>query len=77
MMSDLRARFGERLKRLRQQRGMTQEQLAEASKLSVDFVSQIERGVSAPSFESLERLAKALDVAVKDCFDFTGLSRGE
>lgn len=49
---------------------MTQEQLAEASNISVDFLSLIERGKSGPSFEVIERLAEALEVPVKDLFDF-------
>ena len=49
---------------------MTQEQLAEASNISVDFLSLVERGKSGPSFEVLERLAGALGVPVKDLFDF-------
>jgi len=33
-------------------------------------VSQLERGVSFPSFETLERLAEALSVPLKEFFDF-------
>lgn len=36
---------------------------------SVDAVSQWERGVNWPNFETIERLAKALDVPVKAFFD--------
>ena len=48
----------------------TQEQLAEAAEISVDFLSSMERGVNAPSFETLEKLSQALDVPVKELFDF-------
>ncbi len=41
---------------------MTQEELAEAVGVSTDFISLIERGQRAPSFENLERLAGALRV---------------
>jgi len=54
---------------------MTQEQLAEAASLSVDFIGLIERGVNAPSFESIERLANALGVEVVEFFEFTRRSR--
>jgi transcriptional regulator with XRE-family HTH domain len=37
---------------------------------SPDFISLIERGVSAPSFESLELLASALSVDVSALFTF-------
>lgn len=52
---------------------MTQEELAEAADISVDFVSLLERGVNAPSFESIERLSNALEVEEKELFDFRAL----
>ncbi len=69
-MSELRAQFGRRLRHLRRLRDFTQDQLAEATGLSVDQISNIERGVNAPSFAALERLASALDVTARDLFDF-------
>jgi len=50
-------------------RGLTQELLAEKTGLSVDFIGMIERGERAPSFETLEILAKALKVVVADLFE--------
>ena len=67
-MSDLRVQFGRRLRMLRRQKDMTQEQLAEAATISVDMLSNIERGVNAPSFETLEKLAKVLVVPVAELF---------
>ena len=69
-MSTLRRRFGKKLRVLRKRAGLSQEQLAESADISVDFVSLIERGINAPSFHTLEKLAEALDVAVADLFDF-------
>ena len=66
----LRRLFGQRLRHLRKSRNITQERLAEAIGKSVDFISLMERGLSAPSFDTLEVLAQALEVAVKDLFDF-------
>lgn len=71
-MGTLRAKFGRRLKALRREGGLTQEQLAEAAQISVDFLSLLERGVNAPSFETLEKLAEALEVPVRELFDFRG-----
>lgn len=68
--TSLREQFGQRLRALRLQRDLTQEQLAEAAEISVDFLSLVERGVNSPSFEVIERLAKSLKVAVKELFDF-------
>lgn len=69
-MTRLRRQFARRLKSLRQQKGMTQEDLANASGLSVNFIRAVEQAVNAPSFESLEALAGALGVTVGDLFDF-------
>ena len=69
-MKHLKTHFGKRLRDLRKQKGMTQEQLAEEALVSVDFLSLIERGINAPSFDTLEKLARALDVPVKHFFEF-------
>lgn len=69
-MSRLRQQFANRLKALRQQKGLTQEELAKATGLSVNFVRAMEQGVNAPSFESLEIIAGALEVEVKELFEF-------
>ena len=66
----LRKQFGERLLSIRQQRRLTQEQFAELVGISVDFLGLIERGVNAPSFETLEVLAKRLDMPVAHLFMF-------
>jgi transcriptional regulator with XRE-family HTH domain len=49
---------------------MTQEQFAERLDISVDFLSLIERGSNASSFETLERIAKRLRISVADLFSF-------
>ncbi len=70
MSESLQRVFGRRLRQLRRQKELTQAQLAEAIDTSVEFVSNVERGVNAPSFNTLERLAKALGCPVKGLFDF-------
>jgi len=49
---------------------MTQEQFAETLDISVDFLSLIERGINAPSFETVERIAKRLRLSVAELFTF-------
>jgi transcriptional regulator with XRE-family HTH domain len=51
---------------MRNERGLTQEQLAERAGISIDFLSLIERGKSSPSFENLDELADALKVSVAE-----------
>ena len=46
--------------------------MADRTDRSVDVIGNLERAVSLPSFETLERLAKALNVPVEEFFDFEG-----
>lgn len=69
-MSSLRIRFGKKLRQLRRQKDLTQEQLAERADISVEFLSLMERGINSPSFKSLEKLSDALGVPVKELFEF-------
>ena len=69
-MVELKAKFGTRLRILRAARQMTQEELAQAADISVDFLSLIERGKNSPSFANLEKLAQALNVTVQELFNF-------
>ena len=49
---------------------MSQEQFAELLEISVDFLSLIERGVNAPSFENLDVFAKRLGMSHAELFTF-------
>lgn len=69
-MSTLRHQFGRQLRRLRVQRNMTQETLAEALSISAEFVSNIERGINAPSFDTIEKIEVALDIPVSELFNW-------
>lgn len=69
-MASLRVQFGRQLRKMRRDRDMTQEQFSESVGISVDFLSLMERGINAPSFETLERIARVLKVRVHDLFDF-------
>jgi transcriptional regulator with XRE-family HTH domain len=69
-VTTLRKKFGVRLREIRAQRRMTQEQFAETLDISVDFLSLIERGKNAPSFETLDKIAKRLRLSVAELFTF-------
>ena len=66
----LREQFGLRLKAIRLARKMSQEQFAELIDISVDFLSLIERGINAPSFENLDAFSARLGMPVSALFDF-------
>lgn len=55
--------FGLALKRLRKQKGLSQEQLAAESDLHRTYISQLERGQKSPSLSTICRLAQTLAVA--------------
>ena len=69
-MRSLRRDFGNRLKAIRLDRKLTQEEFAELVGISVDFLSLIERGLNSPGFEVLERIADRLGLQVRELFDF-------
>jgi transcriptional regulator with XRE-family HTH domain len=59
---DIRRRVGLNLKRLREDKGLSQEALAFECGLHRTYVSGVERGVRNPTVLVLARLAMALDV---------------
>lgn len=60
--------LGERLVFLREQRKMTQKDLAELAKVSQATIAHIERQTKDPSVTTLKKLAEALDVHVATFF---------
>lgn len=55
-------RFPAILRELRQEKGLSQEELADKAGLHRTYISQIERGLKSPSLRSLEQIAEALGV---------------
>ena len=62
--------FGQRLRSLRQARGLTQERLGELADLNYKYLGSVERGERNPSLLVLERIAIALEVELSDLFRF-------
>ena len=56
--------LGKKIRDLRLRRGMTVQQLAEASDLSKGFISQVENDRTSPSLATLQDLARALETSV-------------
>lgn len=69
-MTSLRDKFGNRVRSIRLARKKSQEEFAELLEISVDFLSLIERGVNAPSFENLEVFSERLGIPVSELFTF-------
>jgi transcriptional regulator with XRE-family HTH domain len=61
-MQDWRQIFGRNVRRLRQKRGLTQEELAFESEIDLTYMGGIERGRRNPSLLVMARIADALSV---------------
>lgn len=66
----LKKQFGKRVQQLRQAKKITQEELAEKVGVSIESISNIERGIHGPSFDNLEKIILALNVPAKTLFEF-------
>ena len=61
-------RIGQRFKEAREGIGLTQEELAEITGYSVNYISTVERGVSFPRCERLITLMNTLNVSADSIF---------
>ena len=66
--TDIRVRFGQRLREIRQERGLSQEELAFKAGLHRTYVSSAERGQRNVGLVNVERLAQALDIDIRELF---------
>jgi transcriptional regulator with XRE-family HTH domain len=72
-VGEARARIADNVRRLRNERGLSQEEMAELADFHRTYVSQLERRITNISVDGLERLAIALDV---DIVELLGISPG-
>ena len=64
----VRSVFASSVKRWRNHRGLTQEELAERADLHRTYISDVERGARNLSLESIDKLARALDISLPILF---------
>ncbi len=64
----IKQEFGKKIKRMRINRGLTQEALAEAADISQRAMSGIETGENFVSAETIDKLVKALDTSMEELF---------
>lgn len=65
-MKELNKRVGEVIRRIREQKGLTQEALAEAAGIHEKYVGKIERGLHGLTLEFLCKIATGLNLTVLD-----------
>jgi len=63
------------IRHFRKIRGMSQEDLADKAELDRTYISGVERGVRNITLESLEQIIIALNVNIKDFFDFVSMDK--
>lgn len=66
--SEIRTHFATSVKRWRRHRGLSQEELAERADLHRTYISDVERGARNLSLESIDKLARALEISVPILF---------
>ena len=68
MNSHVFGQVGERLRSIREQRGLSIRELASRSDVAVSFLSRIEAGKSSPTIITLSRVLSALEMEIADFF---------
>jgi transcriptional regulator with XRE-family HTH domain len=58
--------FGRELRKVRLKRGLSQQALAERCGSNIPYISELERGLKAPTLTMILRLASALECRVRD-----------
>jgi len=61
-------RFGLRIKTLRQEKGLSQEKLAEIADLHRTYINLVESGKRNISLKNINKLSKALGVSIQELF---------
>jgi transcriptional regulator with XRE-family HTH domain len=67
--ASIKSLFGIALRAVREERGYSQEELAERAGLHRNYVGSVERGERNVALETIVQLAGALSVRTKDLFD--------
>ena len=62
-------RFGERVRELRKEKKLSQEELATKADIHRTYLSMIERAEKNISLVNIEKIAQALDIQLRDLFD--------
>ena len=67
----LQKKFGAKLAYIRKSKKLSQMKLAELVDMNFNYIGQIERGEANVTIQTMSNLANALDIEMKELFDFT------
>jgi transcriptional regulator with XRE-family HTH domain len=68
-MTNIKIKFGNRLRELRLEKGLSQEEFSYIADLHRTYIGMIERAEKNISLVNIEKIAKALDMTIKDLFN--------
>jgi transcriptional regulator with XRE-family HTH domain len=69
--------LGRRIRRIRQEKGLTLKQIEARVGVSATHISEIERGKTSPTIQALEKIANALEVLPSHLIDIPHSTRAE
>ena len=69
-MENILNKFGIRIKELRIEKGLTQEQFADLSGLHKNYIGMVERGERNPSLKNIEVIALAFNISISEMMKF-------
>jgi len=65
---DIKKKLWERIRELRKELWMKQQELADKTGLHRTYISDIERWIKNVAVENIEKIAKAMDLEIKELF---------
>ena len=72
---DIKIKFGLRLRQLRKEKGISQEELMAATGIHRTYLSEVERGIRNISIVNVEKISLALNIDVMEMFNFQKVFR--
>ena len=70
MSDDILTKFGQRVRELRLERNLTQQQLADISGLHKNYIGMVERGERNPSLVNIDILARSFNIENSELMKF-------
>lgn len=70
MKNDVNIAFGRRVAELRKKASLSQEQFAFKCDIDRTYIGTIERGEKSPTLNTIEKIAKALDISKSELFNY-------